>query len=168
MLFDVGNMFFYTGSFSPGFTSGNFVSLVGVTSSGTTSTVINLTVAEDMGIGSGVSAPKIACYIGTGVTGASTGMRLSMQFQGSTDSSNWTTYVETEASTTASWAAGKIFAISLPHRLQGASLPQYYRLKVNPTGITSETISAGTIMAGIVIQRDDQSIGLYSSGFTVV
>lgn len=168
MLFDLNNNFFYTGSYSPGFTSGNFVSLVGVTSTGLGSSVINLTALEDMGIGSGVSAPKIAAYIGTGITCASSAMRVSLQFQGSTDSSNWTTYVETPASTTASFASGKVFPITLPHRSQGASLPQYYRLFLNITGTTTETISTGTILAGVVMQRDDNPIGQYASNFTVV
>ncbi len=167
MIFDTQLLFYHTGT-AFAFTAGEFVSLVGVTSTGLASSVINLTVLEDLGIGDGEAIPKVACYIGTAVTSASTGLLINMQFQGSTDSSNWTTYVESGTASTASYLAGtKVFPISLPHRSPGASLPQYYRLNIAATGVTSQTISAGTILAGVVIQRDDSPIGLYGSGFVV-
>jgi hypothetical protein len=122
-----------------------------------------------MGIGDGVAIPKVALYIGTGVTSASTSLTVQFQFQGSTDSTNWTTYVESDALTTASLVAGaKVFPIDVPHRPPGVSLPQYYRVKAL-LGATNgtDTISAGTIIGGIVIQRDDNPVGLYASGFTV-
>lgn len=166
MMFDVNNLFYYTGSFA--FTAGNFVSLVGITGSGLASSVIDMTVAQDMGIGSGVSWPKVACYIGTGITSASTATLINLQFQGSTDSTNWTTYVETGPNLTASYVAGKVFPIDLPHRSQGSALPRYLRLNLAITGIspTSQTISAGTILAGLVMQQDAQVT--YGSNFSAV
>src|SRR5690348_9863210 len=96
MLFDVNNLFWHTGSVFA-FTSGEFVSLASITSSGTSSQSINMGVAQDLGIGDGVAIPKVACLIGTAVTSSSSGLRINMQFQGSTDSTNWTTYVESGA-----------------------------------------------------------------------
>lgn len=171
MIFDT-NLIFW-GS-SP-WTSGNFVSLAGATGS-TTSTVINLQVPEDMGIGDGEAVPKLAIYIGTGVTSASASMLLNMQFQGSTDSNNWTTYAESGALSTASFAsstagfqASTVFPIDVPKRPLGVSLPQYYRLQLAMTANGTASISAGTIFAGIVVQRSDSgdTLGQYSSGFSV-
>lgn len=166
MIFDINNVFFGT---SP-FTAGNFVSLAGLTGN-TTSTVINLSVAEDMGIGDGVAVPNLAIYIGTGITSASGTATVNLQIQGSTDSSNWTTYAESGALTTGSLTAtgGPVFPIALPKRPAGAALPQYYRLNVAFAGNGSASISTGTIMAGIVLQRadSDNTLGQYKSGFSV-
>lgn len=165
MIFDINNIFF--GS-SP-FTAGNFFSLVGLTGS-TGSTVINLQVAEDMGVGDGEAVPNLAIYVGTGVTSASGSATINLQIQGSTDSSNWTTYAESGALTTASFVAGgPYFPIALPKRPAGVALPQYYRLNVAQAANGSASISAGTIMAGIVLQRadSDNTLGQYKSGFTV-
>jgi hypothetical protein len=165
--FDAQNIFF--GS-SPYTTTGNYVSLAALTASGTTSTVINLGVAEDLGIGSGKAIPRIAVVVGTGITSASSGLRLNWQFQGSTDSTNWTTYAETGANATSSFEAGEyILPIAVPRRPSGVALPQYYRMAMAVTGITNETISAGTIFGGIILARDDarDTLGQYPSGFSV-
>lgn len=167
MRFDAQNIFFGT---SPYTTASNYISLAALTASGTSSTVINLGVAEDLGIGSGVAIPRIAVQVGTGITSASAGLLLNWQFQGSTDSSNWTIYAETGAKSTASWTAGSyILPIAVPRRPSGAALPQYYRMAMAVTGITNETITIGTVFGGIVLNRDDarDTLGQYPSGFTV-
>lgn len=165
-LFDKNLVFF--GS-SPYQSVSNYQSLSGITGSGTASGAINLTVAEDLGIGPGVAVPKIAAYIGTAITSSSASLAINIQFQGSTDSSNWTTYIESGPLTTASFTAGaKVAPWDVPHRAPGASLPQYYRLNLAVTGNTNESVSSGSILAGIVIDRTDNPVGLYSSGFTVV
>ena len=166
MIFDT-NLVFYG---SAPYTAGNFFNLAGTTAT-TTSSVINLQVPEDMGIGDGEAVPKLAIYVGTAVTGASGGMTINVQFQGSTDSSNWTTYAESGALTTASFVSGgPIFPIDIPKRPAGAALPQYYRLSLGVAANGTASITAGTIMAGIVIQRadSDNTSGAYPSGFTVV
>lgn len=152
------------------YTSGNFATLAGMTAGGSVSGAINLGVAEDLGIGDGEAVPKLAIYVGTGITSACTGTNINVQFRGSTDSTNWTVYAESGPLTTASFTTGtKIFPIDVPHRPGGAALPQYYDLNLAVTGVGgSETISAGTILAGIVVQRDDNPGGQYASGFTVV
>jgi hypothetical protein len=166
MLFDTQNVFFG----SAPYTAGNFQSLATLTASGTGSTVISLTNARDLGIGDGVAIPKIAVVVGTGITSSSGGLRLNWQFQGSTDSTNWTTYAETGALATSSFTAGSyILPIDVPRRPSGVALPSYYRMNMAVTGITNETISIGTIMGGIVDSREDTADtgGQYPSGFTV-
>ena len=168
MIFDSNLVFWGTTPYS---SASNFATLVGVTGAGTASLVINLQVAEDMGIGDGEAVPKLAIYAGTSVTSASNSATINLQFQGSTDSSNWTTYAETGALTTASFASGaSIFPIDVPKRPPGVALPQYYRLNMQWAGNGTASISAGTILAGIVLQRSDSvdTLGLYPSGFSVV
>ncbi len=168
MFFDSGLLFFHSGT-TYAFTAGEFVSLATVTAT-TGSSVINLGAARDLGIGSGEAVPKVACIIGTAITSSSAGLRINMQFQGSTDSTNWTTYVESGALATSAFTASSIvFPIDVPQRPAGAALPTYYRLNAVLTGTTVESISSGTILAGIVIDRDADNAGKnYGSGFTVI
>jgi hypothetical protein len=168
MFLDTNLLFFHSGT-TYAFTSGEFFSLAGVTA-GTASAVINLGTARDLGIGDGEAVPKLACTIGTAITSSSTGLRLNFQFQGSTDSTNWTTYVESGALATSAFLVNtNVFPIDVPQRPAGASLPTYYRLNIAQTGTTVESISSGTILAGIVVQRDQENAGAhYGSGFSVV
>ncbi len=167
MIFDVNNMFFGSAPFA---SASNFLSLAALTASGTTSTVINMGVAQDLGMGDGEGIPKVAIKIGTAITSSSSGLRLNFQFEGSTDSTNWTVYAETGAKATSAFAAGGwVLPIDVPRRPSGVALPQYYRIEMAVTGITNETISSGTILGGLVQQRDDSvdTLGQYPSGFTV-
>lgn len=168
MIFDVNNLFFHTGS-AFAFTAGEFVSLVGTTETGIGSTVINLTNARDMGIGD-YSPPKVALEIGTAITTANTTATIQFRFQGSTDSSNWTTYVQSDWLTTASLtASSQVFMIDVPPVPPGVSLPQYYRIFIDVDNTAgTQTISTGTIIGGIVLQRDNAYPPSYPSGFTVV
>ena len=169
MLFDVNLLFWHTGNVY-NFTAGEFVTLA-ATASTTYSPAINLGVAEDMGIGDGEFVPKIAVLVSTAITSTCQSLRINAQFQGSTDSSTWTTYVESGALSTASYAAGNyILPVDVPRRPSGVSLPQYYRMALVLSGNgSSETITTGTIAGGIVIQRQDatDTEGQYSAGFTV-
>ncbi len=168
MLLDANLMFWGSAPFA---SASNFTSLAtNIPTAGITSSVIDLGIARDLGVGSGEATPKLHCQIGTGVTSSSAGVRLNLQFQGSTDSSTFTTYVETGALATSSFTAGVVFRIDIPPRAAGASIPRYYRLNFAGTGSTVETISSGTILAGIVIDQD-ANVGFgtqYASGFTVV
>jgi len=165
-IFDKTLLFFGN---SPYQSVSDYTTLVGVTASGLASAVIDLSVARDMGIGDGEAVPKVALYTGAAITSSSASLTLNIQFQGSTDSTTWTTYVETGANTTASFPANsKIFAIDVPHRSQGAALPRYYRLNVALGTAASAGLSTGSLFGGIVIQRTDNPVGLYPSGFSVV
>lgn len=166
MIFDVGLLFYHSGSVYA-FTAGEFASLVGVTAS-TGSTVINLGNPRDLGRGSGEAVPKIAVIISTGLTSACTGLLVNAQFQGSTDSTNWTTYIESGALSTASFAAGQyVLPQDVPRIPSGAALPTYYRMNLALTGQGTTALSSGSLMGGIVIDRAENNGGDYASGFTV-
>lgn len=169
MQFDKNLLFFGN---SPYQSVSDYTSLAGftATSPGWSSPAINLGVAEDMGIGDGEAVPKLALYVGAGITSSSAGFLLNVQFRGSTDSTHWTVYAESGPLSTASFVAGaKIFPIDVPHRPAGAALPQYYDINIAATGTNgSDTISAGSLFGGIVIQRTDNPVGLYRSGFSVI
>lgn len=119
---------------------------------------------EDLGIGDGPAFPKIGVYVGTAMTSTNSAT-LQVQFQGSTDSSTWTTYMETPAMAASLLAANTCIAkMDWPHRLVGAALPRYVRLNyVVATGV----FSTGTLSSYVMLQRDDWPLGLYPSGFTV-
>ncbi len=178
MLLDVNLLFWHTGS-AYAFTSGEYVSLAGVATT-TQSGVINLGNAGDLGVGDGEAVPKILAIIGTGVTSASASMLLNIQLQGSTNSTTWVTYAESGTASTASYVGATstfsqnsfLLPLDIPPRPPGQvnKLPQYYRLQIATSATDSTaTISAGSILAGIVIQRDDASFtqGQYPANFTV-
>jgi hypothetical protein len=169
MLFDATLLFFHTGS-AYSFTSGEFVSLVGATAS-SASAVINLGNARDLGIGPGQEIPQLALNIGTAITSSCASMLINAQFQGSTDSTNWTTYAETGAASTASYGAGvSVLPISVPRRPSGTALPLYYRINMAVSGGAGTAgISTGTIIGGIVLARADSAgtLDQYPAGFTV-
>lgn len=163
------NLFFWHSGSVYAFTSGEYVSLATFTTT-TGSSVINLGAARDLGIGDG-ERPKVALFVGTGITSGSASMTLNFQFQGSTDSTNWTTYMETGANTTASYTANTYVSMVVPPRPAGVALPTYYRLQMAVAGTSgAPTITAGTVLAGIVLEAEENmsGIGQYASGFTVV
>ncbi len=170
MFFDVNNLFYHVGGVYA-FTAGEYVNVSGTTAS-SASSVINMGVKQDMGIGDGEFIPKVAVYTSTGITSACSSVKINWQFQGSTDSSNWTTYVESGSNSTASYGAGvNILPIDVPKRPAGVALPQYYRLNMVLSGnANGEAMSAGTLIGGLVIQRADNAdtLGQYPSGFSVV
>lgn len=170
MLFDTSLLFYHAGS-AFAFTSGEYMSLVGITSS-SGGLNVNLGNARDLGIGDGEGTPNVAVLVGTGITSSCGNLRLNAQFQGSTDSKTWTTYMESGPLSTASFVANQwVFRGRVPARPEGVSLPTYYRLNLALTGNGSaEGISTGTVIGGIVLDRADadDTIGQYPSGFTVV
>ncbi|HVB17291.1 MAG TPA: hypothetical protein VNF04_12200 [Stellaceae bacterium] len=170
MILDINTLFFHAGNVYA-FTSGEFQSLVGVTNSCAGLTV-NMGVAQDLGIGDGEAIPQVAVVIGSGITCSCGNLRINAQYQGSTNSTTWTTYAESGASPTSSFVAGEyIFPVSVPRRPPGAALPQYYRLNLALTGNgSSESISSGSLMGGIVINRaeNQDTLDQYPANFTVV
>lgn len=172
MLFDSTLLFFHTGTaFS--FTSGEFVNLTGALagSASLVSSVINLGNARDLGIGPGAEIPQLALNIGSAITSSCASTLINAQFQGSTDSTNWTTYAESGAASTASYAAGfSVLPIAVPRRPTGAGLPLYYRVNLAITGGTGLAgLSTGSIIGGIVLARADSggTLDQYPAGFTV-
>ena len=122
MLFDSTLLFFHTGGVY-NFTAGEFVSLAGQTSS-SQSAVINLGNARDLGIGPGQEIPMIQIIVGSGITSSCQSTLINAQFQGSTNSVSWTTYIESGGNSTASYVAGaSVLPIAVPKRVHGAALP---------------------------------------------
>lgn len=109
---------------------------------------------EDLGIGDGVAKPQVVAYVGTAFT-TGTAATLNMQFQGSTDSTTWTTYAETGGVAAAKLVAGAKLALDWPIVPAGQALPRYVRLNYKLPATSSFT--AGTInLAGVVLQQDAQ------------
>ena len=132
---------------------------------------INLTNARDLGQGNdGMgSVPKIFVFTSSSaITSACGSATMNIQFQGSTDSTNWTTYIETGWQTTTSMAANtRIAAFDWPQRAIGAALPSYVRLNFSFSGSTTAVISSGAVFAAIALQGEQNAVGLYPSGFQV-
>ncbi len=174
MLFDINLLFYKSAVKANAFTAGEYMSLVGSTT-GSTGLVINLGNPRDLGQGNaGEFAANVAVYVGTSFSSTCSSMKINAEFQGSTDSVTWNTYAESGPLTTASYQANQaVFPQVVPQRVQGLALPQYYRLNLVVSGnLVSESISTGTLIGGIIIDRDapDNSGiagGGYPSGFTV-
>ena len=170
MLFDTTLMFYHVGN-TFAFTTGEVVNLAGWTggSAGTTGAVINLGNARDLGIGVGEAVPKIAVIVSSGITAACASLTINAQFQGSTDSINWTTYIKSGANSTASYLAGaKILPYAVPRRPAGVSLPLYYRVTLVLGGLSTAAVSTGSIIGGIVLDlAEGGDDTLYGAGYTV-
>ena len=150
--------------------STNVIDLAGLGSGTTVTNIIgNASVfGEDIGIGSGVYRPKILVTVGTAFAG---GTSLNVQLQGAPDNGSgspgtYVTYDESGAVVTASLTANQvIFRVDVA-AIQPANgpLPRFLRLNYTVVG----TYTAGTIaFAGIVLDRQDWSAGMYPSGFAV-
>ncbi len=113
--------------------------------------IVDLLNARDMGIGDSPAVQVIAS-VNTAFVTTNSGT-LQLQFQGSTDSSTWTTYMETPAIAAANLtAAHHLFANDVPRVPYNVALPRYYRLNyVVGTG----TFTAGKVDAWLGIGRSD-------------
>jgi hypothetical protein len=118
----------------------------------------------DFGLGDGLR-PKVIAAIGTACTTA-TGATLNVQFQGSTDTVTWTTYVETGPVAAALLTANtRIAAFDWPARQIGAAVPRYYRLYY---ALAAGSFLTGTISAYIGLQQDAvDNLMTAGAGFTV-
>lgn len=115
--------------------------------------VVDLVNARDMGIGDD-PAMKVLCLVETAFTTDTTNAStLTIQFQGSTDGTTYTTYVQTPALLAASLAdKNKVFPIDVPAVPTGVSLPRYLRLNYD-VGVAA--FSTGKLSAYLVLGRDD-------------
>lgn len=113
--------------------------------------IVDLLNARDLGIGDSPAVQVIAS-VNTAFTTTNSGT-LQVQFQGSTDSSTWTTYAETPAIAQSALTAGRQLAgFDVPRPGPGVALPRYYRLNyVVGTG----TFTAGKVDAWLGIGRSD-------------
>ena len=116
------------------------------------------TQSRDMGIGD-KPALKLLVQVGTAFVG---GTSLVVNFQGSISDANgdpasWTTWYSTGTILTAALTAGaRLWDIDFPRPPNGVAVPRFVRLTYTIVG----TMTAGTMIAGIVLDRIDQ---MYSS-----
>lgn len=112
--------------------------------------VIDLLNARDMGIGDD-PALKIACFVTTAFSSTDSAT-LTVQAQGSTDNSTYTTYAESRAFSAADLTIGaKLFPIDWPHRSVTA-LPRYLRLAY---AISTLHFTPGALTSMLVLDRQD-------------
>lgn len=122
--------------------------------------VIDLTNARDLGRARQGLQIALLVIVTTAFVG---GTSCNVQFQGSTDSSTWTTYAESGAIAVASLTIGAhVFNIPVPGRPSFASLPRYWRLNYVCVG----NVTAGAVMA-MIAPEDSMSATSYPSGFTL-
>lgn len=113
---------------------------------------------EDIGIGDGVSPPRLFVYTGTAFTAAGAGT-LQIQLQASVDSgapgytaSAWDTILQTDTYALSQLTANKLIAeFTIPPREPNQGFPRYYRLNyVVGTGpMTAGTIAFAGFATGI-------------------
>lgn len=117
-----------------------------LTATAVSTNVVDLGVKRDLGIGPNNVAPRIMCLVTTALTSTNSAT-LTVQAQGSTDNSTFTTYAESRAYTAGELIAGnRLLDIDLPRPSGGAANPRYLRLNyVVGTGV----FSAGAVTAAI-------------------
>lgn len=135
-----------------------------ITTTATSTNVIDLSVARDMGIGD-APALKLAIFVGTAFT-STAAATLQIQVQGSTDNSNFTTMAESRAYAIADLVAGtKLFPIDLPAVGGVQAIPRYLRL--NYVGGTA-TFTTGKLSAYLVLDRQDAMPPAYPAGINIL
>src|SRR5437867_74417 len=98
-----------------------------ITTTATSTNVIDLSVARDLGVGDN-PALKLAITVGTAFT-STAAATLQIQVQGSTDNSNFTVMAESRAYAIADLTAGtSLFPIDLPRPGGAQAIPRYLRL----------------------------------------
>jgi len=136
-----------------------------ITSTQVSTNIIDLVNARDMGVGDD-PALKIMCLVTTALT-TTNSATLTVDAQGSTDNSTWTTYASSPAYTAGALVAGRrLFDIDWPRPPSGVSTPRYLRLNYTVgTGI----FSAGAVTAALVLDRDDRvnAAGAYPAGINI-
>lgn len=138
-----------------------FDSGLALTATQTSSNVIDLLNARDMGIGEHPSLKLMVDVVTALVSAGST--TLVVQVQGSTDNSTFAVYAESRAIAKAALVAGaRAFDISLPRPGPGDALPRYLRLNYV---VAVSNFTGGTITSALVLGRDD--IPVYPPGVVV-
>lgn len=133
-----------------------------ITTTATSTNVIDLTNPRDMGIGDN-PALKLNITVGTAFT-STAAATLQIQVQGSTDNSNFTTMAESRAYAIADLVAGsKLFPIDLPAVGGVQAIPRYLRL--NYVGGVA-TFTTGKLSAYLVLDRQDNVA--YPAGINIL
>lgn len=131
-----------------------------ITATAASTDVIDLGVAEDIGVGVHPEL-RLFCQVGTAFSTTNSGT-LTIAIQGSTDNSTFDTYAQTIAYTAGALIANaRLFDIDMPRPSAGQSRPRYIRLNYT----VANAFTAGTVTAGLVIDRPDQIY--YAAGVNV-
>lgn len=118
--------------------------------------VIDLGTQRDLGVDAEM---KVLVQVVEAFAG---GTSLQVFLQGSTDNSAYTTMAESRAYPTAELTAGtRLLAIALPRPAGSQAIPRYLRLNYTVAG----TMTAGTVIAGLVLDRHDSPV--YPSNISV-
>jgi hypothetical protein len=104
----------------------------------------------DLGVSEGMNKPKIVVSIPTAFTSTNSAT-LNFQFQGSTDSSTWTTYIESGAIAATALTAGAAWVFDWPRKALGAAMPKYVRMYY---ALGTGQMTTGTIHANVVLNAD--------------
>jgi len=104
----------------------------------------------DLGVMEGMNKPKIVVSIPVAFTSTNSAT-LNFQFQGSTDSSTWTTYIESGAIAATALTAGAAWVFDWPRKALGAAMPKYVRMYY---ALGTGQMTTGTIHANVVLNAD--------------
>lgn len=134
-----------------------------ITATAASTNVVDLVNARDIGAGPDYGAvPKLMVLVTTSFASTNAGT-LTVQFQGSTDNTTWSTYAATRAMTAGELVAGnRLFDIDVPRPGPGDALPRYLRLN----HVVANAFTGGAVTSAIVLGRQD-SVPAYPAGVTV-
>lgn len=119
----------------------------------------------DLGVSEGKDKAKVVVSIPTAFTSTNSAT-INFQFQGSTDSSTWTTYIESGAIAATNLPAGATWVFDWPRKALGAAMPKFVRMFY---ALGTGQMTTGTINANIVLNADGW-VGIadqYPANYTV-
>lgn len=135
-----------------------FDASVALTVSRVSTDQIDLSQQRDLGIGNDLLLVVMATTPFT-AGGAAT---LVIDFQGSVDNVTYTTYASSPAMSVAQVNSGYLFPTTVPRPFAGSvARPRFLRLNYT---VATGPYTAGAILAGLVLQRDDMIY--YPSGYS--
>jgi hypothetical protein len=134
-----------------------------LTATAASTNVVDLVNARDIAVGKAHGATPTLMVLVTTTFSTTNSGTLTVQFQGSTDNSTFTTYAESRAYTAGELVAGnRLFDDDIPRPSGGAATPRYLRLNY----VVANAFTAGAVTAAIVLGRDD--LIAYPPGVAVV
>jgi hypothetical protein len=104
----------------------------------------------DLGVSEGKDKAKIVVSFPVAFATAS-GATLNFQFQGSTDTVTWTTYIESGVMAASTLTLGANWVFDWPRKALGAAMPKYVRMYY---ALATGTFTTGTINANVVLNAD--------------
>lgn len=129
-----------------------FDTAVALTSTAVSTNVVDLLNARDMGVGDDPALDVVIVVTSALLSAGAT--TLQIQFQGSTDNSTWTTYLQTDTIGKANLGAGAKISFDLPRLPPGVAKPRYFRLNyVVATG----PFTGGNVTAFILVDEQQNA-----------